>query len=292
MTENEPTVASQYLVRLAGRNAKIYGTFPMTRAIIVAGSSAQGVSDFYSDVDMMVYYDELPSEDQLAGAVEHNGGVNRRILGKRTDSEFMEQFTVYGVECQIAHSTVATWERDMASVLELFDVVSPMQKALSGMQEAIPLYGESLVREWQMQIASYPDALADAMVKHYLTFFPLWGLADSLVGRDAVVWIHKVLAETAENLLGVLAGLNHVYYSSFQLKRMHRLIDKMSIVPDHCGDRLDTLFTADSAMALPAIESLVAETIGLVERFMPTIETVQAKRRLGWRHPAWQLPID
>ena len=179
----------------------------------------------------------------------------------------------------------------MASVLELLNVTSPIQKALSGIQEAIPFYGEALLREWQLKIAIYPDALANAMVNHYLSFFPLWGLADSLIRRDSVVWIHKVLAETAENLLGVLAGLNRIYYSSFQLKRMHRLIDKMKIVPDHCADRLDLLFNTEIEKALPATESLVAETIALVERMMPTIETEQAKRRLGWRHQAWQPPL-
>jgi hypothetical protein len=287
----EATSASRYLVDLARRNAGVYANLPMTRAIIVAGSAAQGVADFYSDLDMMVYYDKLPTIEELSAAVAHNGGINRRVLAERTDSEFMEQFTLRGVECQIAHCTVVAWERDMTSVLEQFDVTSPTQKALSGVLEAIPLHGELLVQLWQAKIAAYPDALARAMVNHYLNFFPLWGLRDSLLTRDATVWVQKMFTEAAENVLGVLAGLNHVYYSPFQLKRMHRLLGKMSIQPPRCGDRIDALFVGDVTKALAVFEPLVEETIGLVESYMPQIDTTRAKRRLGWRQTVWEPVI-
>jgi hypothetical protein len=41
-------------------------------------------------------------------------------------------------------------------------------------------------------------------------------------------------------------------------------------------------------VAVAELEALVAETITLVETYMPAIDTTKAKRRLGWRQSMWQ----
>jgi hypothetical protein len=216
MSNPQPTEASQHLIALAKRNAEIYKTLPELRALIVTGSSVEGVSDYYSDIDMILYYDTLPSEEALAAAAEHNGGTNRRQLAPRGDEQAIEQYDVRGVACQFAHSTIRVWEEEMATILEKLEVVTPTQKALSGLLECIPLYGENLIRRWQDKLNNFPEPVAQAMVEHYMAFFPLWGLQDRLITRDAKVWSHEVLVQTAQNVLGVLAGINHLYYSTFQ----------------------------------------------------------------------------
>src|SRR4051794_21795429 len=53
-----------YLVTLARQNAQIYLAQCGPSAILLTGSSASGSADFYSDIDIIVYYAEaLPAED-------------------------------------------------------------------------------------------------------------------------------------------------------------------------------------------------------------------------------------
>jgi hypothetical protein len=60
------TTPSEYLVTLARRNADVYIARCAPRAILLAGSAAEGLADYYSDIDLIVYYDTtLPSEAQL-----------------------------------------------------------------------------------------------------------------------------------------------------------------------------------------------------------------------------------
>ena len=99
--------ASQYLRVLAKRNARAYMALPNIRAIIVTGSSVEGVSDFYSDIDTILYYDELPSEEALQQAYQQNQGEGRRIFGERESGSFFESYKVHGVECQFAHPAMA-----------------------------------------------------------------------------------------------------------------------------------------------------------------------------------------
>jgi hypothetical protein len=285
---NEANQASHYLLGLAKRNAQVYMSLPQTRALIVTGSAAEGVSDFYSDIDTIIYYDELPSEEALQAACEQNQGEGRRVFGERETGSFFESYRVHGVECQFAQGTVAGWEQEIAQVLEQLDVATPIQKALSGMQEAIPLYGEPLVRQWQSRLANYPDTLAEAMVKHFLTFFPVWGISHYFIARDATWWLHQILVEAEEHILGVLAGLNRLYFSSFQFKRMHRFIQHMQIAPTNLADRLDALLYAEPIAAIPQLKELVQETVALVEQHLPQIDTTAVRKSLDFEHQAWR----
>ncbi len=280
--------ASQYLLTLGKRNAQVYTTLPGTKAILITGSASEGLSDFYSDLDMIVYHHTLPSEEALLAACQQNEGEGRRLYGERSEGECVETYLVHGIECQFGHTTIAVWERDMALVLEQLDVTSPIQKALSGMHDAIPLYGKSLIRHWQTKLANYPDILAEAMVRHNLTFSPLWVLQERIATRDATIWRNQMLVETAHHLIGVLAGLNRLYYSSFQFKRMHRFIAQMNIAPATFADRLEVLFHSDPVSLATQLKELVQETVSLVEQRMPQIETAQVHRMLEWQEQAWK----
>lgn len=287
--DSQPTAASMYLRNIARRSAAAYAAIPKTRAILLSGSSAEGQSDFYSDLDMMIYYDELPSDAELDAARQQNNGSELLWkLGERKDDELIESYSVNGVECQFAHATIAVWEQQMTTVLEQLDVTSPLQKAFEGTLHGIPLYGESLIQRWQAQIARYPDALARAMVEHYLAFTPIWYLQARLGPRDAVIWRYQIFVESAQNILGVLAGLNRVYYTTFQFKRMRRFIEQLQIAPPNLAERLENIFRADGETAIAQLETLVGETVALVEQHLPQIDTSRVRRRLGQRQQPWE----
>lgn len=288
MNTRQSNTASAYLLALARRNAQIYASQLGARAIILTGSAAEGVSDLYSDLDMIVYYDQLPSQKERQLAMEHNQGQEHHLIGQATADEAAESYNVEGVECQIGHTTIAAWEREMATVLEQLDVASPTQKALGGLLDALPLHGEELISSWQNRLADYPDALAQAMVNHYLNFFPLWGLQQRFASRDTTIWFYQQLVESAHHLLGILAGLNRRYYSPFQFKRTGRFIAHLDLAPPNLAERLEATFHLDPATSASLLEELVSETVALVEQQMPQIDTARARQWLGWRQQPWE----
>ncbi|MEM9769582.1 MAG: hypothetical protein AAF892_17100 [Cyanobacteria bacterium P01_D01_bin.71] len=284
------TDQSQHLLDLAKRNIKAYIANSKTKAAMVSGSVAEGLCDEYSDCDMSIYYDELPSEAELQLARQQNQGSERLwILGDRKDGGFAESYLVKGVECQFGHVTIAQWEEDISNILEGYDLQSPLMKAMSGTLIGIPLYGETLIQQWKAKIANYPDKLAQKMVRHYLKFFAIWGMWEKFAERDTTLWYYQILVESAQNLLGVLSGLNRLYYTTFQFKRMGRFIEQMEIAPENLAARLENLFNQKPSIAVNQLEALVLETVKLVEIHMPQVDTSSAKRRLGWRQQPWEL---
>ncbi len=288
----DQATASSHLLVLARRIAAAYLTHAQPQAILLTGSAAENQSDCYSDIDTILYYDELPSEEALHAARQPNTGSDRLwVIGDRGEGAIVESYLVDGVECQFAHTTIAAWEKDIAAVLDKLEVATPNQKALSGLLHGIPLHGEALIRQWQARAADYSDALAQAMVEKYLAFSPIWYTRQRFITRDATLWLYQTLVESAQNILGVLAGLNRLYYSTFQFKRMRLFVDQMSIKPDDLADRLDSLFRLDAEPAINQLESLVADTVALVEKHKPQVDTSKVRQRLGQRQQPWTMLI-
>ncbi len=282
--------ASQYLLALAKQNIQAYIAHPEAKAAMVTGSTATGQADFYSDVEMFIYYDRLPSREQLQLARQQNRGSEPiRIIDGYSEGFFGEFYFIDGVEFQIGNVTIAFWERDMATVLQEIDIINSPQKALSGMLDCIPLYGEELISQWKRKIANYPDALAIAMVKKHLDFFPIWALQEHLATRDTTLFQHQIRLTAGQNLLGVLAGLNRLYYSTFQFKRMRQFIEQMKIAPENLYMRLESLYHQEPLSAANQLKELVAETVELVELHLPEIETSKVRQQLNRQQRIWSF---
>ncbi|MFN8179000.1 MAG: nucleotidyltransferase domain-containing protein [bacterium] len=289
-----PTAASVFLLELAQRLVPPYARLPTARAGMVSGSSAKGLADQYSDLDILLYYDgELPTEDELTALRKGHGGSERKFcLGDRAEGEIVESYFVQGVEVQLAHSTIATWEAQMAKVLVELDCDSPLQKALEGTLAGRALFGEELVAEWQRRASAYPPALGVAMVRRHLAFFPMWALEHQFRTRDATVFYYESLVACAQHLMGVLAGLNGAYFTTFQVKRMGRFLAPMKIAPRDVAERLEDLFRQDRERALPRLKTLVEETVALVEAHLPEVDTSAVRALLARRAQVWAVPAS
>lgn len=273
----------EFLKGLAGRVAAVCEDELRPAAFILTGSAADGHADLYSDLDLIVYHHTMPAEPSFARVRERLGAENLQVLGPYGESHYMEDFWVDGVEMQLANTTVAAWEEQLAEILVRHTPGTLTEKALQGVQKCIALAGEDLVAGWRRRIDAYPDGLAVANARHYLSFFPLWYYRDRFHGWDADIFRRASLVENAQNLLGVLAAVNRKYYTSFQLKRQTDLIDSLEESPARLSERLQQVFGADMDEAADEMQKLVSETLTIVERRLPEVDTAGVRRRLDQR---------
>ena len=285
----ERTPQSDYLLRLGRKILEPYTRLPTARAAMITGSSAEGVSDHYSDLDMTVYYDsELPAEEALAAIREGHGAPERAwVLGDRADGNFAEAYELDGIQAQIGHATIAAWENDIAEVLDRWNGDTPLHKAMSGTLECVAVHGVDLIDRWKARIRAYPDDLARRMVETRLQIFPVWYVQDALDARDATLWHFQIRVESAYALLGILAGLNRLYFTTFQFKKMRRFVGAMRVKPERFAERLESLFKETPADAAASLELLTRDVLALVERDMPDLDVARIQRRVGGRRPRW-----
>lgn len=282
-------MAQGKLQELARRIATAHQGVTKPQAAMLTGSAATGECDTYSDLDLMLYHEATPDKDLVQGVREALGGSAFREIFPWTEEGYGEQFRLEGVECQVAHIQIAGWERDLSGVLERFELTprNEMQKAVGGTLDGIPLYGDELILGWKARAAAYPEGLARKMVETHLVVFPMWYVQARVGERDAVLWRYQILVEAVQNLLAVLAGLNRLYFSAFQPKRVGKLVARMAIAPQGLAGRLDALFALPVGEAALELERLVDEVTRLVQEHMPEVDVTAARARLGTRHQAW-----
>ena len=96
------------------------------------GSAATGDADGYSDLDLLLYYEELPHDQTLAEARAELGAERFRISG-RDETGVGERFYVGGVQCQVAHVTIAGFEREIERLLVRLELNDELPKIISGL---------------------------------------------------------------------------------------------------------------------------------------------------------------
>jgi len=270
---------------LAGRIAEVLVEEIAPRSVLLTGSTATGEADFYSDLDLIVYCDELPTEEGIDAVIERLGGEDRRLIYPRTEDEHGEAFELGRLQCQLAFVTFRCADAEVERVLAGEELESPLQKAVDGILDGIPLHGPELIERWRERAADYPDSLSRAMIERHWRFFPLWYVDRQVAERDALLWRQEILVNAAFDLLAVLAALNRLYFTRFQLKRMRKLVGRMRLAPPDLADRLERL-VADGEGAVRELERLIAETQALVVAELPDLE-LRLRQPVGARREPW-----
>jgi hypothetical protein len=238
-------------------------------AALVAGSTASGEADEWSDIDVIVFYETWPGRAPIEAVRASLGGMSLRPLGGDLDGDvYLEQFEVDAVACQLVHQTIDAWRASARTVLEHLDTASPVQKALSGLHAGVVLAGDDVIAALRAE-AAYPEALRRAMVRANVDVFPLWIMQGSLARRDAELWQREQLVGGLQKVLALLAGVSSVWFSTFQLKHQAALIASFEETPPRLGERLDAALVAPMPEAALELERLVDETLAIVERRLP-----------------------
>ena len=81
-----------------------------------------------------------------------------------------------------------------------------------------------------------------------------------------------MLVQSAYSIVGVLAALNRVYFSTVEFKRAGKFLAQLDVSPPDLPDRLELLFAGDERASTDELERLVAETQALVAERFPDLD--------------------
>ncbi len=277
------TPESERLRELARRIVGAIGPPTSAAGALLAGSAGEGSADRFSDIDLILYYDRLPDQAEFRRLVEAEGAAHLLPIGQPGEDGFFDAYHLDGVQLQTGGATVAGVDRRIDEVLGGKDPGEPGTKAVMGLLHGLPLAGDELLGRWRERVAAYPDALAVRVVERYIAVFPYWRLVDHMAARDARLWEAQALLDGAFAVLGVLSGLNRVYFTTFQFKRMREHVASFSSAPARLAERLEALLELDRASAAEELRALFEETVSLVEAMMPEVDTGRARMSLA-RH--------
>lgn len=252
---------------------------------LVSGSVVEDLADERSDVDMGIVFDTLPAEDALRAAC---GEPWFWQAGALAEGSLVVAFRIDGIEVQIGYSDHATLARELDQVLVAHDPDTPLHKLAEGLQKAEPLVGADRLRALQERIGRFPEPLGRAMAAHFLGRVTPWRAIAQIVHRDATLWSRELQVQAGYRLLGALAGLNGLYFTTFQFKRLQRFVGHMTIAPPAFADRLERALQGDATAAFAELHALEGEVLDLVAQRWPDLD-LQAMRE---RRAAFAAPPE
>jgi hypothetical protein len=263
---------------LAERIAPAYAANPKVRAMLLAGSVARGNADDFSDIEIDIFWAEPPTEADLTAPIERFGW---KVQARHVDeNEWADSFFIEGIKVDTSQFLVSTIDRWLEDALVRADTNPEYQVRITAIQHGQPLYGADLIERWRAQVATYPEALAHAMVAEYGHFRPHYLLA-MLAARDDVLILHQDLVAAEQQILSVLMGVNRVYAPHPYHKWLDWEVAQLPLAPPDLNRRLRSLLRDEPRAAVQALRALIEETFALVEQHMPDFDTSTMRAEFG-----------
>lgn len=271
--------ATTQRLALAQRLAPIYEQYPHLSAIAVAGAVARGWADHYSDLELHLFWTQLPAEAERESTALRAEGDCLKLWAGEADKR-SECYYIDGVKIEVSHFLVETMEGYLDDVLHQADTCAAKQVLLAAIQYALPLYGLELIESWQNRVAAYPAPLARAMVDRHLQFQLTWADQERLAERDDLLFLYDLYCQLEQQIIGLLLGLNRLYLPHRQGKWLEQLIAEMALAPVDLTVRLKHVFRLAPRSGLRLLKDLVEETLRLVEQHMPEVDVTGAREAL------------
>ncbi|OGL42103.1 MAG: hypothetical protein A2161_19650 [Candidatus Schekmanbacteria bacterium RBG_13_48_7] len=270
--------ASQWRIDLAAELMEHYKSQEHIKMIVLGGSPSRGLSDSYSDLDIVVYWDTVNSS-WLDTIPLSRFGAERPFFHKMKDEDvYLEQYYFDTLKVDVGHVTLKLWKKWVEDVLERFDMQLDLHKTLGGFLASKVLYGEQLAEEWKKRIAKYPDQLAVKMVKQHLKFFNFGVLQHQGLERGDIIFFYDGICMMLKNFLGILAGLNKVYFSPAEPRWIEYELKNMPVQPQNAWKRMKSLFEVDRSEVEDILEELTIEVLDLVAAHMPDIDLTRIRK--------------
>ncbi len=271
---------SEWRLELARKIAPAYSKVASVEAVIVHGSVARGYADCYSDIELAVFWSQPPLDtDRLLSARRAGGVFNNFLPFDPGFHDWAEDYIVGGVKIDVSHMLTERVNECIRNVVEQYSTDLVEQSLLSVVQRSVPLSNTKLVETWRARIRDYPDSLTALMVRRHMLFKPAW-VRHMLADRGEILPFYESVCVAERQIWLILLALNRIYVPHMDFKWLNRMVEEeMPIGPTSLAQRLDNIFRLDPPAGATELDRLIDETIALIEKHLPHVET-----KMAWQH--------
>jgi hypothetical protein len=186
---------------------------------VVSGSTARGLADVWSDLELAVYWDQPPADALRDRAIAALGAaLTRRVSFEAPDGWFgVDNLEVDGFGVDVPMTTCARVERILDAVLG-GDLAEDKHELVAILSEVEPVSGHERVRAWQER-AVIGDDLQRALVAHHLRLLPSSAMYVDLARGNDVRVLERTLSWVQDGLRALFA-INRVWFPGFKAARL------------------------------------------------------------------------
>lgn len=269
-------IHTKWRIEVAQQLARSLLDFEGIRAIVIAGSVARNYADEYSDIEIPIFWEALPSDETRHALV---AALHAEFLYAYDGPSREDQLLINGLQIDLWHIPVARQEEVLEAVLQNHDLDFGGLNALDTIRFCIPLYGHELVSQWKQRAQEYPDALAEKVIRKQLASFSTAELFIHAQRANPTTF-HAQLSFLQQEIFLVLLALNRRYFPTF--KWLYPVLASLPVKPESIDKRFRQAYKIPYTEVVADMKSLLEETLHLVEKQFPQIDTAPVHRRLNY----------
>ncbi|WP_017415889.1 nucleotidyltransferase domain-containing protein [Clostridium tunisiense] len=256
------------------------------RAIIVGGSVARGYADEYSDIEIPIFWEELPNEKL------------RKLIVKELNAEFFypynheareDNIIVNELRIDLWHITLEQEEQVIKSVIEDFEIDFGSSNAIDTIRTCIPIFGEEIISSWKTKAKEYPKQIAISSINKALQSIDSTQV-ELLIQRENSTLLFEHIANLQKNIFIILLALNKEYFPTF--KWMYKSLEGFKIKPDNVEQRFRDVFNYSIKEAYENTLAILFETIDMINNIYPEVNTNIVLSKLKSARIPHLQPID
>lgn len=264
-------------------------------AMIMVGSVPRSLHNEYSDLDLIVYWSEIPPEASREHAIAALGGALHEIGDSsegETDLALQSQAEVFylfgdrhtGLKVDVTHKTVASADQMIEDVVVQHDTKTIKIAIIHGLQNSETVYGDTWINERKQRIGQrMPIALSEALIKEHMHFKPLW-IYDQFALRADPLHYHINRLYNLDKMLRVLGAVNRLYLP-YEFKHLSAFINAVRLKPTDLEQIVFNILDAPPQKAKLMMQTLGDNVYLLVETHFQHINTQEAKSFFHYLRP-------
>ncbi len=197
---------SQWRLEKGKHVAALYAQNPKLCALVVAGSVARDWADEWSDIELDLFWNEPPTDEDRKSVIEAFNGTIEYYFPLEGD-EWSDAYFLDGLKFEISSFLVTTIDEYIRAVMARYDIDTDKQLRFAALQNSIPLHGAEQVEIWRAKLALYPDELARRVIAANIEFGG-WNGVEMLFARGDLLLAYDLLVKVQKQVMTVLLALN------------------------------------------------------------------------------------
>jgi hypothetical protein len=273
--------ASEWRIELARELSEPYMMHDGVKMVCLGGSAARGISDEYSDLDIIVYWDRMDGEFIEGCPLERSFGLERTAISSMHPGTYIESYHMQGLKVDFGHSTLAQWEEWVTPLLEDNSDEPELLSMVGGYLASIPFKGREIFSFWKERLEEYPDELGKKVIGKNMGIYVKGYLLHQCLERgDYLAW-QDGMCSMLKKILNITAAINGLYYSAEEPRWVEYQLGRMSMKAEGLtGGNIIWMLENPGAASEEMLYQVLDDTLGLVAgRFPEFAEKVAGKRK-------------
>lgn len=266
------SLAQREIKRLLAEDSNI-------ESISIVGSVAYGLTDSYSDIDLLILYKDI-SDAQYETWRKAAEPLNPVYIigGKENDFLTVGRF-VEGIKIDFGRIKVSKFQESIDAVVKKHDIDLNHQAVLFGINNSEVAYDKGTIAAWRKQIEVYPEALIPKTLQTSLTFTPKLVYEGMGAYRNDSLFVYECLVEDLKKMLQTLFCLNRVYHPG-KAKGLNWIVEQqLPIQPTDFLQRMTALLNDKESEGVAEMLQLIVEVYDLVAKEMPDFDLSAFRKR-------------